>query len=238
MSLSSLSNFPISFCCGVYNEEEVLIQNINKLKKGLNHFIGKKNYEIILVENGSTDSTPDLLRKIKDEQIKVLFFHAKGQGLAFRMAVMEAKYEHIIFSAIDLPFGFSDLKKALSIWNDYDVIFGSKAHPDSNYKNNLTRRSASHVYRFLLSLLFKIKIKDSQGSLFLVKSKILPIFNLITSDNAFFSAQLAIYGDAFGLRMKEIPVQRAKYNNLRKSKFNVIKDGLDMLISMLKEYVK
>lgn len=234
----SLSSFPISFCCGVYNEEEVLTENIRKLKKGLNRLVGKGNYEIILVENGSTDNTPILLKRINDKNIKVLFSSAKGLGLAFKIAVMEAKYDHVVFSAIDLLFGFSDLKMALSIWSDYDIIFGSKAHPKSEYKTNLNRKLASYVYRFLLSSLFNIKIKDSQGSLFLVKSKILPILNLITSENAFFSAQLAIHGGAHNLRMREIPVKMAKYNDLRKSKFNVIKDGLDMLISMLKEYIR
>lgn len=45
----SLSNFPISFCCGVYNEGEILTGNINKLKKGLDHLVGQKKIEIILI---------------------------------------------------------------------------------------------------------------------------------------------------------------------------------------------
>lgn len=233
----SMSISSISFCGGVYNEEKIVLSKLEEIKNNLDKIIGKNNYEIILVENGSVDKTAELLRRVKDKNTKILFANEKGHGLALKMAIQNAKYNNIVLTGIDLPFGFKDLKDAAKIWEDYDIIFGSKAHPKSRIVNTFQRRINSWTYRFLLKIFFKLNIKDPQGSVFLKKDKIKPLLKYCTEKNAFFTTQIAIYGKLFNLKMIEIPVEMKKEKN-RKSSYKIIKDGRQILLSMIKEYRK
>lgn len=226
----------ISFCFGVYNEEKSLLQNIQIIKEGLEKIVGKNGYEIVIVENGSTDNTFKLLKSINNKTIKVVSVPYKGLGLAFQTAISKAKNDNIVLSAVDLPFGFGDLVEACKHLEEFDIIYGSKAHPQSQIDRFWQRELSSFIYRKLLKLFFGVRINDCQGSVFFKKKTLLPILKYCDSQNAFFTAQLAIYGNLFGLKMTEIPVILKRQN--RRSKFNILKDGADMLITMLKEWVK
>lgn len=226
----------ISFCIPIYNEGKYLLDGLKKITKELDNVVGKNNYEIIIIDNGSTDNSSQILENIGISNIRFYKVSKKGIGLAYRKAISKSKHEHVILSAIDLPFGFSDLKNALKVWDKHDIIFGSKAHPDSIIYVSAQRKIASNVYRTLLQLLFKTKIKDTQGTIFLKKSKIAPILKHCNSNNAFFTTQLAIHGKLYGLKMKEVSVKMEKQNK-RASKFNVLNDGAQMFLSMIKKFL-
>jgi len=230
--------FPkLSFCIAVYNEGRNLKKNINNIKHGLAKIVGQNNFEVIVVDNGSNDNTQKIIKSIKTKNVNVYTIGKRGIGKALRYALKKANMEHVVFSAIDLPFGFSDLKNANKIWNKHDIIFGSKAHPNSKINMPLNRRASSFIYRTLLKIFFNLKIKDPQGSVFLKKSKIVKVLEKCNSDNAFFTSQLAIYGKLAGLTMSEVPVSMSKQSR-RKSKFNLLKDGSAMFFSILREYAK
>jgi len=227
----------LSFCVPVYNEEKILLLKIAEIQKSLERLLGNKSYEILIVENGSTDSTLKELKKVKAKNLNVIVLKNKGHGLAMRESILNAKGEFVLLTAIDLPFGFSDLKEMLKIANDYDIIFGSKSHPKSITYSPVIRRIASVVYRLLIKLLFNIKSGDTQGTVFLKRKRILPLLEQCDSNNAFFSAQLAIYAEKQGLRVAEVPVENVK-KILRKSKYHVLSNGEEMLVSMFKTYIK
>src|SRR5581483_11556653 len=213
----------VSFCIPVYNEEEILLQYLKKIRLGLTQILGKGNFEMLVIENGSTDQTVSILKNVKYPGLRIFYAPSKGHGIAYKIGIEKAKYENIVLSALDIPFGFSDLKAALPIWDNYDIIFGSKAHPKSKIYSLLERRIASFLYRIILKLLFNIPIRDTQGTMFLKKSKILPILPYCRAKNAFFTAQLALYGKRFGLKMIEIPVTyHRKHIIVRKSKYNIM----------------
>ena len=231
-------NFPkLSYCIPLYNEENYLLSALKRVTTGLEKTVGHNKFEIILVDNGSRDKTPYIINKLKGKHIKAFSIKKRGIGAAYRLAIKNAKYDHRVLSAIDLPFGFTDLNNAHKFWNKHDIIFGSKAHPDSKIYVSLNRRISSIIYRFLLNIFFNLKIKDPQGSVFLKKSKIVKVLEKCNSDNAFFTSQLAIYGKLAGLTMSEVPVSMSKQSR-RKSKFNLLKDGSAMFFSILREYAK
>lgn len=234
--IMSNSKFKVSFCIGVYNEEKVLLSQIEKIKKSLCMILGKLNYEIVIVENGSLDRTLELLNGLDDKNIKVITLGKKGHGLAFKSAIENSTYNNLVLSAIDIPFGFDDLKIALAKWVDYDIIFGSKAHSRSHVDVAFQRKIASGIYRLLLNFFFGLKIKDTQGSVFIKKNKIIPILKFCNAKNAFFTAQIAIYGRLAGLKMTEIPVC-IKKEKIRDSKYSILRDGAEMLLSLANNYL-
>lgn len=229
-------NFPkVSYCIAVYNEEKIIQSSLKHLKKSLTNILGNKNFEIIVVDNGSTDNTIFFLERIKEKEIRVYFESQKAHGLALREAIKRARFNHVVLTAIDLPFGFNDLKTALPLWKKYDIIFGSKAHSDSKINTSFKRKFASKVFRSILKLMFDVSIKDPQGSIFLKKNEILKILSYCDSNNAFFTSQLAIYGKENDLKMIEIPVviKRSKRN----SRYSILGDGVKMLSSVVREYL-
>jgi len=231
------SQYYLSFCVPVYNEEKIIISKIIEIQKGLNEILKKKKYEIIIVENGSTDNTLNELKKIKEDNINVISLEKKGHGLAMRESILKAKGENVLLTAIDLPFGFSDLKEMLKISDQYDIIFGSKSHPKSITYSPTIRKVASKTYRRFLKSLFNIKTGDTQGTVFLKRDSVLPFLKKCDADNAFFSAQLAIFSERLCLKITEVPVVNVKII-LRKSKYNVFKNGGEMLLSMFKTYIE
>ncbi len=233
----STNNYYLSFCIPVYNEEQILLPKIDEIQKGLARILKNKNYEILIAENGSTDNTLKELKKIKEKNIYALSVGKKGHGLAFRNAILKAKGKYVLLTAIDLPFGFTDLEEMLKLSSGYDIIFGSKSHPKSIVYSPLLRKISSQIYRSLLRLLFNVKIGDTQGTVFLKRRAVVPLLKNCDSDNAFFSAQLAIFAERNGLSITEVPVKMRKLNS-RKSKYNVFTNGGEMLLAMFNTYLK
>jgi dolichyl-phosphate beta-glucosyltransferase len=225
----------VSFCIPVCDEEQILVPALFRIDKTLHNLFGAGKYEILIIENGSTDNTPKILQKLNKRTFKILSIHQKKHGRAFRMAIKHARGEHVVLTAIDLPFGFRDLKKAMKIWDRYDLIYGSKAHPDSVINRSWKRRVSSKIYSLLNRLLFGIRVLDTQGSVFLNRKKILSILPRETSENAFFTTELAIYAQRNKLPITEIPVTMV-IQNLRKSHYHILSDGWRMVQSMMREW--
>ena len=226
----------LSFCIPIYNESAILERQLKKIETGLSELIGKDSFEILISDNGSTDNTSQILEKLKSKTLKKFQITKRGHGGAYRECIKNARGKWIMLSAIDLPFGFDDLKEALKISDNYDIIFGSKRHPLSEVTVPITRKAASLFYSLLLMLFFQNKVRDTQGTILVRNTAIKRILSKCTAPNAFFTAQIAIYAKRGNLKIAEIPVRYNSKKNVRKSKYNIIKDGGQMLSSVLKEY--
>lgn len=229
-------NLYLSFCIPVFNEEKIIKSNILKIKYELDNIIGKNGYEIVVVENGSTDNTLKELKAIKLNNLRYMVLGNKAHGSAMKTSIVNARGKYVLLSAIDLPFGFSDLREMIKLENNFPIILGSKFHPKSIIFISISRKVSSYLYHFLLRLLFNLNIKDTQGTIFLERDKILPVLKYCDSRNAFFSAQLVIFSQNFELKTVEVPVVMEK-KSLRKSKYKIIRDGSKMFYSMLRTFL-
>lgn len=231
------NNLFLSFCIPVYNEERLIKKNLPIAINKLNSLIGKNNYEIIIINNGSTDNTANLLNSIQIHNIKAFFIKEKAHGSAMRKAIKCAKGKYVLLTAIDLPFGFSDLEGMLKmIKYDYSLVLGSKKHSKSKIYVYKSRKLASLIYQTILKLLFKLNIGDTQGTLMIRRKDALSILKYCDSKNAFFTAQLVIYSRKNNLKIIEVPVIMTN-NKKRKSNYNIFRDGTLMLFSAIKTYI-
>jgi glycosyltransferase involved in cell wall biosynthesis len=138
----------------VYNEEKTIIYTLKNLNKVFST-IG--DYEIIVVNDNSNDSTETLLNNNKD-LYKKLFKNEKnlGKGGAVKIGIMNAEGEFILFQDADDeydPNDYLDFVKLIDKIKDLDLIVGSRF----NYKNY----SRSHYFfnragNFLITFLFNI----------------------------------------------------------------------------------
>ena len=111
----------LSVVIPVYNEEQTVRQLIDKVKAV------KLRKEIIVVDDGSTDRTPQILKKIKG--IKTIFKKKnEGKGAAIRTALKQVKGDYVIIQDADLEYDPQDYFKLLKPIKEgkAEVVYGSR----------------------------------------------------------------------------------------------------------------
>jgi hypothetical protein len=126
--------------------------------------------EILVVENGSTDDTWDRLREFAAGWSPTgptlrLLHSDPGLGRAYGHGAAHSRGRRCLFTADDLPFGFTDLD-AFTDAPDAPVLIGSKAHADSYIDREPTRTVMSRVFRLLRRLLLGDTVGDTQGTFY------------------------------------------------------------------------
>src|SRR4030042_5235285 len=126
----NISPSSISIIIAAFNEEKRIIPSLLKIKEYLN----KQNipYEIIVVDDGSTDNTHSVVRDlIKDiPYLKVIHYALnKGKGHALRTGVLASKGKIILLSDADLSTPIEEFSKLLPLIHNgnYDIAIGSRA---------------------------------------------------------------------------------------------------------------
>ena len=169
------------------NEELNIVKSINSLRRILKNSI---NYEVLVIDDFSTDSTYEAVKNIKTKNILVHKNHSKGLGGAINLGIKKAKKEYIVFFMADSSDSPKDLLKYYcSIRaSGVDAIFGSRFIKGSKVVDYpkfklLLNRSANNAIKFLTnydcndftnafkiyrrSKLNQIKIESSSFSIFL-----------------------------------------------------------------------
>jgi len=130
----------------LYNEEERLPKNIDKIFDFFNE-IKNHNFEIIFVNDGSTDNTEKALEKYKNRyDFKIIRYAPnRGKGYAVKQGVMTAQGDWIIFFDIDLATPLEEFNNLCDFIKPGDeIIIGSR-----RLKNSKIKRSESKLRTFL-----------------------------------------------------------------------------------------
>lgn len=149
----------ISVVIPLFNEEE----NIKLLYPKLKHVLDNlgKNYEIIFIDDGSTDKTAALLHRIYTEDTKVkgiIFRRNFGQTAAISAGFDYAKGEIIVTLDADLQNDPKDIPRLIEkIEEGYDVVSGWRAERKDPF---LSRRLPSCISNWLTSLFTGVKLHD------------------------------------------------------------------------------
>ena len=212
----NMENFRLSVIIPLHNEEDIVEKNTKKLIDFFNRKRGV--YEIILGDNGSTDSTPEkchvLAKRFK--QVKFIRLEEKGIGLALKEMIRRARFGNIVFLPIDFSVDMKFVDEALKLLDKYDIVIGSKRTEGAIDDRPLDRRISTFVFNFLVNLFFDLGINDTQCVKAFRKSKIKKINERIKSKDMFFDVELLLKAKKSGLKMIEIPVSCKDH---RKSNF-------------------
>ena len=223
-----MSALTISYLVPIYNEEAVLARSAAAIVARLEAHPGS---EVILVENGSTDRSPDLVEELaaalSGPSVRVVASHsAKGYGNAMRQGIDLAAGELLVITAADLPFGFSDLDEALALRRRPALMIGSKAHPRSLVAVSAKRKLMSSGFRLLRRLLLGLRVGDSQGTILVDRDLAQRIRPHLAAADFFFSTELIGFATRMGVDAVELPVD---YRNPRPgSTVRPLHDGLRM----------
>lgn len=218
-----MDNF--SIVIPIYNEELYLKYQLKKLMEKISKLTLGLKYEILLVENGSTDQTLKLAQKLSRcfRQIKVFSIANPSYGQAFKTGVLHAGYP-VVFQ-FDLDFwDVTFLRKSLQILEDSDIVIGSKNLKKSSDQRSLGRKLMSVFVEKILRIRFGSAITDTHGLKAYKRNSIISILDSIQSPNHFFDSELLIRCEQLGYRIKELPVTLSE---IRKSRFPFLVRGKD-----------
>ncbi len=222
----------ISIIIPVHNEEKILRENLEKIS-GYMESLGKK-FEIVLIENGSSDSTREIAEAIarRDKRVRALSIPQKDLGGALKRGILNAKGEYLIWYPIDLSVELDYIPESLQEIEDYDIIIGSKTIKGSIDNRPFGRKIYSILYNSLVNLLFNLRISDTQCVKTFSGSSIVPMVEETKSGGIVFEVELLYKARKSRLKIKEIPV-RVKDTRLdSKINFGVIRKAFQDLISL------
>lgn len=202
-----------SYLCVVmpaYNEGKNIKDNLLYTSRILSKFI--KNYQIIAVNDGSTDDTKAgvIEAALLDPKVSYISYSPnKGKGHAICTGVKYADAEYIAFLDSDMELDPTMLRyflKALQA-TDADIAIGSKMHKDSKLDYPLTRKIISVGYFIILKMLFKLNLKDTQTGIKLFKSDVIkPICEDVTTEGFAFDIEILATAAKQGYKILELPI--------------------------------
>ncbi len=198
----------ISVVIPAYNEAK----RLPKTLKIISEFFDSHDYkyEIIVVDDGSTDSTIDKARQLKVKNLRILSYKInRGKGYAVNYGVSRAGGEHIIFADADNSTPFEQIEKLLK-YDDYEVVIGSRYLKDSDIKikQSLARRVAARFGNMLIRLILLPRIKDTQcGFKMFQKKAAREIFPRQTIWRWGFDIEVLYIAKKLKYKIKEVPIE-------------------------------
>ena len=196
----------ISLVFPAWNEEEYIEKAVFKATKALKNLTN--NYEIIIVDDGSIDRTKEIAEKLarEDRHLKVLR-HKTNQklGKTLRTGISAAQKDLILYSDIDLPFDFKEIKNMIALMEltNADII---SAFRFDRAKKEFGRAIYSFIYNFLIKILFRVNIKDINCPAKLFKKSIFEKIEL-KSNGSFIDAELIIKSIKRGYKVRQMGVE-------------------------------
>ncbi|MFP4547627.1 MAG: glycosyltransferase [Fidelibacterota bacterium] len=209
----------LSIVIPVYNEEESLIILFDKIKSVLQE-IGK-SYEIIFIDDGSTDNSLTILESLSrqnDNVVTLKFRRNYGQTAAFAAGFKYASGDIVITMDADLQNDPVDIPKLLAKMSEgYDLVSGWRKNRQDK---RLTRKIPSKIANRIINKLIEgtgIRIHDFGCSLKAYKKAIVKRIKLYGEMHRFIPA----YAAWLGIKVAEIPVTH------HSRKFGEAKYGLE-----------
>ena len=138
----------VSLVLPAYNEEEGVLDAINDFQR-----VSLVD-EIIVIDNNSTDNTPEL---IKQTNAKYILEQVQGYGSAIKRGLRESSGDIIVVTEPDGSFSANDLERLLDYTKNYDCVFGSrtfKNYIEKGAKMNFLLRLGNIIVAKFLSILF------------------------------------------------------------------------------------
>ena len=200
----------ISLVVPVYNEEEnlpILIPEMTEVLQGLG-----KSYEMIFVDDGSTDGSRALLKRMiaQDPQIRLLGFKRNcGETAAGAAGLKEARGKIVITMDADLQNDPKDIPKMLGYLKDYDMVSGWREKREDSRIKRITSKIANGIRNGLS----KESVRDSGCTFRTYKRECLQNLKLYKGMHRFMPTLVRMEG----FRVIEIPI------NHRPRKFGVSK---------------
>jgi len=170
--------FGISFVLPMFNERENIEPAIRKIKNLAGELTN--DYEIVIVDDASTDGCGDIVEKLAKDDNSIKLFRLKKNskfGGAFAMGFKKATKHVILYTDSDMPVSQDDVKASVPLIQEHDIITG---YSKIKKGDTVRRKIISKVYNCIIQAFFRLDIKDINSGYKIVRRDVVKDLNFIS----------------------------------------------------------
>jgi len=193
----------ISIFIPAFNEENTIIEVVNDLENFLSFY--KFDYEIILLDDASQDSTLEAMRKLSQKSPHVKFYTFEKRqylGRLLKFGYSVATKEWVMMVAADGQFRARDLSLYIKHQHEAEIITGNRRERYKCY--TFPRKVVSKTFNILSRVFFKVPVQDVAWSKLVKRDVLKNIYLKRTA--AIVELELLVKALKLGFRIKEIEV--------------------------------
>lgn len=223
----------ISLVIPAYNESKIILNTIQTSSAKLAELTS--SYEILIVDDGSTDGTDILVENSGDSHVRLIHYAPNcGKGMAVRTGMLATKGDIIICTDADLAYGVDVFGRILRQFaaGDADIVVGTRSDSADAYRNYPPlRRFISKGFRLVVRLFSELNCDTQCGIKGYRRQAARAIFRRCTINGFSFDIEALMWADRLGLKVTRLPVSVV---NFRESKVHIIKDSCRMFFDLLR----
>jgi glycosyltransferase involved in cell wall biosynthesis len=215
-----------------YNEEDNIARAVNKTLRVVEESPFVSDYEIIIVDDGSSDGTLRIARQLSSAHptVRVISHEKnKGYGAALKTGITSARMDYVFFTDADLQFDVLELQNLLLHIPEHQVVIGYRAPRRDPAMCLVNAWGWNKLNRFF----FGLKVTDIDCAFKLFRRDLVQGLTL-RSRGAMISAETLIRLKRMGATMKEIPVSHLPriYGSPTGAKLSVIIRAFGEMVSL------
>jgi len=166
-------------------------------------------YEIIVVDDGSTDSTRAEAMSVRSNpHVNVVgYSQNRGKGFAIKHGAKYVTGDVVIFMDGDAEVKPELINRYIRALNEHDLAIATKYHPDSKVSAPIMRKLLSHGFHCLVILLTGVRVSDTQSGFKAFRREALSkIMNLISVKHYAFDVEMLTVARLLKLKTAELPI--------------------------------
>lgn len=195
----------LTFVLPAFNEGSNIQRSIGAAKAALCRLVDQGRidaWEIIVVDDGSTDSTADAVQDLGVPEVRLVRHRRnRGYGAALRSGFRAARGRLVFFTDADLQFNADEIDRLLPWVAEYDIVAGYR----SPRQDPWMRRANAAAWGMALYGAFGLEINDVNCAFKLFKREVIEELE-IDSEGAFVNAEILLKASQRGFRIKQVPV--------------------------------
>jgi glycosyltransferase involved in cell wall biosynthesis len=219
-----------------YNEEKSIVDVVTKVHSVMRRLSVATNFEVIVIDDGSTDQTMMLLTELQSSfpELRILQNNVQmGVGASRSRGVRHARGDKIAFIDADMTYSADDLPKIFEGLKTYDMVIGARKEEKGSLR--YLRALIKNMFKGFASFLTHTKIPDlNSGIRGMDKAKVMEFLYLLPKGHSWVSTTTLCFL-ASGYSVSFIPAEY--FVREGKSSFKIVRDSYAMFMTILKTIV-
>lgn len=232
-----MSLMDISVIVPAFDEASRISTTLQKMHTYLHRSF--RDYEIIVVDDGSTDATRSIVENLTQSIGSLRLIHLSppnvGKGHAIKRGVLSSRGNLVLLSDADLSTPLQEVEKLMTFMKrGYDIAIGSRglSASDIRVRQPWYREGMGKIFNFIVRLLVTNSIADTQCGFKLFKGDVArTLFKMNRITGFSFDVEILFLAERNGYTIQEVPVQ---WFHAPDSKVRLIRDPFFMLIDLIK----
>lgn len=198
----------LSIVIPAYNEEKRIGKTLPKVIDYVKNLKGRNiETEIIVVNDGSSDNTYEILKKYSNDVKIVSYTPNHGKGYALREGVKQAKGEYTYIADADFSTPIEYVDRFLKNMEGYNCVIGSRAIDEDVVKVSFVRKLFGNMSNLLIRIVLGLKFKDTQCGFKMFDTKSKKYFLDCKNERWGYDFEFLYLLQKNGLKTMEMPVE-------------------------------